>query len=1089
MAEHDDSLMEELIAESKEHLEAIEPHLMALEENPGAVAPEAVNSIFRAVHSIKGGFGFFSMNHIKELAHSMENVMGLVRDGELTVTPAIVDVLLSGTDKLRVLIDDVHASDNISIDEDMAQLSKILDAQQQGSSEKEAGDSAATPMTGETPESAEALEILRTPGSDALADDASNRLGELLHLLHDQVAEGGKAYAEDLLGDYDACVSTMGLDGLLREVLVEKLEKLAPFLPTPAPTEQAAPQDASALPPPPRESSAPSPVEKPPEKSTAGTKESTATQSLRVRVDLLDNLMNLAGELVLGRNRIKRTLADKLSSGMAANPQLGRLKEQLSASRKCLDDSVRASGNGSAQALAGTVAKEFDNINSCLRQLLDSTFSDLPGIGGAVQDIDTVTSELQGGIMSTRMQLVGSVFSKFPRVIRDMNRKLGKEMELTIVGENVELDKSIIEALGDPLTHLIRNSADHGIEAPEAREAAGKPTQGTIELIARHEGGQVYIEIIDDGAGIDAKRLKGKAVERGTLTEKDAAEMSDREALRLIFAPGFSMAEKVSDVSGRGVGMDVVRSNIEKIGGTVDIETTLGQGSRITLKLPLTLAIMPALIIQHEGRVFAMPQVDIEELVRIRACDAAQRIESVHGKPAMRLREKVLPLVSLSEVLGIEGTFLDSTRDRKPDRRQHFLDRRANDLAADDSAHDDLAADDLAADDSAHDDSAHDADADAARPRHDRDRRYSRRSAFNVVVLRAGPNRYGIIVEKLMDSEEIVVKPLPDHLKKCPAYAGVTIMGDGRIAMILDATGMSAAGRLRFGTDLEEAESIQSHAYNREIMKEKQSLLLFRNATSEHFAISLSMIKRIEKIDQSAIEKVDNKEFLKYESSSLRLLRLHDFLPVKAPEQRSEKCFVIVPRLVRHPMGIIVSAVEDVLETSAPLDAETITGTGILGSLIVGGAMLICVDVYDLFEAAEPDIYRVASGEMLRGKRVLLAEDTAFFRSVESAYLRELGCDVEVAVDGEEAWTKLSDTHFDLLVTDIQMPLLDGLGLTARVRASQQHKEMPIVALTSLINEKDRRRILDAGVDAYETKLDKESLRNTLETLTKQVRR
>lgn len=1070
MADLDQDLMDELIAESKEHLETIEPDLMGLEKNPDAVDAEAINRIFRAVHSIKGGFAFFSMNHIKDLAHSMENVMGMIRDGELTVQPAIVDVLLSGADKLRVLIDDVHFSEDIPVEEEMAQLTKILNAEQEVPPVSQQTDSAAesTDSASGSPEYDEAISILNTPGSEALPDNVSDHLADLLRLVHDQVTGEGKSLIEDILADQEACAKAMGLDGILREAIADKLQKVLPYLPilpTPVTTEQVTPADTADEPVPPEKDV----VDKAQasRKSASAGQKSAGGQSLRVKVNLLDKLMNLAGELVLSRNRIKRTMDDKLSSGMAASPQLGRFEKQLLDSRKRIGAVVSALENGGGQMLAGTVAKEFKKIDSSLRQLLDTSFSELPGLSGAVQDIDGVTSDLQAGIMGTRMQLVGSVFSKFPRVIRDMNKKLDKDIELSIKGEHVELDKSIIEALGDPLTHLIRNSADHGVEKPETRKAAGKPTRGKIELVARHEGGQVYIEIIDDGAGIDPEKIKRKAIERNMLTEKDAGELSEQEALRLIFAPGFSTAAQVSDVSGRGVGMDVVRSNIEKIGGTVDIESTFGQGSRITLKLPLTLAIMPVLVIENEERVFAIPQVDIKELVRIRARDAAKRIESIHGKPVMRLREKVLPLISLDETLGIAGTYIDLPGTRKPDRRNSILDRRASEIAADTPALEEGTV-------SGSSDNQREDDA---------DRRHNRRSAFNVIVLRIGPNQYGLIVETLRDSEEIVVKPLPEYLKKCSAYAGVTIMGDGRVAMILDSSGMAEKTQLRFGGDLEKVESAQSDRYIRESMNEKQLLLLFKNATFERFAINLSMVKRIEKVKQGAIEKVGGKEYLKYESSSLRLLRLHDFLPVKTPERESEDCYVIVPKFVQHPMGILVSAVEDVLETSASLDRETITGTGILGSFVINGALIIVLDVYGLFESAEPDIYCTGSGEKLRGKRVLLAEDTAFFRTVESTYLRQIGCDVETAVDGEQAWTKLSEGKFDLLVTDIQMPLLDGLGLTARVRASQKYKEMPIVALTSLANESDRRRILDAGVDAYETKLNKENLRDTLASL------
>ena len=1075
---YDDELMEELIAESKEHLEAIEPDLLGLEENPDAVSPDVINRIFRAVHSIKGGFGFFSMNHIKDLAHVMENVMGLIRDGELKVQPKIVDALLSGADKLRVLIDDIHASEDIPIEEEVARFTAILNAQGKGAEAPPEEAAAPPPPTVEQPaqndagdpvEFGEAMGLLKTEGAATLSGEDTARLGELFRALHDMTTEEGMELAEDIVADYEICVNTIGLDGILREGIADKLEKLRHFLPIHAPESASSPAlntpvNAAA------QADATAPAKTAPAPGApAAASEAAKNQSLRVRVDLLDELMNLAGELVLSRNRIKLTLADKLSACMVVNPSLKRFLRQLDDSHERLEAAAHAFGNGSAQRLAGAVAHEFGSINAALRQFMDTSLSDLPQLAGAVQDIDTVTSELQGGIMGTRMQPVGAVFSKFPRVIRDMNRKLGKEIELAIQGQNVELDKSIIEALGDPLTHLIRNSADHGIEAPDARKAAGKPAQGKIELIARHEGGQVYIEIIDDGAGIDPEKIKRKAIERNMLSEADASEMSDREALRLIFAPGFSTAEQISDVSGRGVGMDVVRSNIEGIGGTVDISSTLGKGSRVAIKLPLTLAIMPALVIESAGRVFAVPQVDIEELVRIRAQDVADRIETIHGRPVMRLRERVLPLTSLNQILGLESTVELPGGTRQVDRRTQIADRRSPEL--DPGA---LIAEAAEAESESREDLP---------PRSVVDRRSNPRSAFNVIVLRVGPNQFGLIVETLRDSEEIVVKPLSGYLKNCPAYAGATIMGDGRVAMILDAAGMAERAELRFGGALEKAELALSGHYSQEDLAEKQTLLIFRNGTSERFSINLSMVRRIEKVHRSAIEQVDDKEFLKYESSSLRLLRLHDFLPVDSPEQECEYYFVIVPKLVRHPMGIAVRAVEDVLETDAALDGETITGTGILGSFVIDGMLVIDIDIYSLFEAAEPEIYSTRTADVLRGKRVLLAEDTAFFRTTESAYLSELGCDVEVAVDGEEAWAKLAEKPFDLLVTDIEMPRLDGIALTARVRADEQHKHLPVVALTSLTNESDRKRILDSGVDAYEAKLDKESLREVLERL------
>ncbi len=1056
MTNNDESIMEELIAESKEHLLSIEPDLMALEENPSSPDPDAINRIFRAVHSIKGGFGFFSMNNIKNLAHTMENIIGLIRDGSIVADASTVDALLEGTDKLRVMIDDVQASEQMSIENELKKLENIL------STDNDDVVSESKPDDREKPDSpgarlfCEALEILSTDSPARLPEIESSRLSEILKAIYDIMPEDRHEDVEDILNDYEACESAMGLDLVLRPVFTEKLKALEVFLAeTPASDGKKPDGQAEA------ESDTTGSTEI--DLSPAVQRSAGSPQSLRVKVDLLDNLMNLAGELVLSRNRIKRTISDRLSSELTTSNQLLRLKKQLDSS--CQNIQALVSDSFHTQA----IEQEFNEISRALNNLLDCNFSDLPGLSGAVQDIDTVTSELQGGIMYTRMQPVSSVFSKFPRVIRDMSRKLGKDISLEIQGENVELDKSIVEALSDPLTHLIRNSADHGIESPAIRKAQGKSPQGKIELIARHEGGQVFIEIIDNGAGIDPAILKRKALEKELITTREAETMTDREALRLIFAPGFSTAEVVSDVSGRGVGMDVVRTNIERIGGTIDINSTLGKGCRISLKLPLTLAIMPALVIENEKRVFAIPQVDIEELVRVRAHEAHKRIENLQGNPVIRLRDKILPLVSLNGILDLDKTFVTPEGNRVPDRRQGILDNRSPEVTMELSGRDE--------------DGDEENMTEEERRRNDAGRRRNRHSAFNIIVLRSGPNRYGLIVEALRDSEEIVVKSLPEYLKHCEAYAGATIMGDGSVAMILDAVGMAENAGLHFGGELESAEATQSDIYKREVFKEKQSLLLFQNGGKEKFAVNMSMIKRIEKIKYADIEQVNDKKYLKYEDSSIRLICLHDFMPVSAPERKCEECYVLIPAMVRHPMGILVTDVNDVLETVAVLDRQSLSGTGILGTFVQNGSLYMCLDIYSLFETAEPEIFAKQSSDSLKGKRILLAEDTAFFRTVESAYLEQLGCHVTTATDGEDAWQKLSADQYDLLLTDINMPFLDGIGLAHRLRASEQYARMPIIALTSLTNDNDRERIMAAGVDAFEGKLDKESLRITLENL------
>lgn len=1060
MADFDENLLGELLIESREHLDGIEPDLLSLEQNPDVADDEMINRIFRAVHSMKGGFGFFGLSNITELAHSMENVLGKVRDGAMKIDSAMVDALLAGVDKLRVLIDDVNNSQTIATDDEKQVFEAILAGQASNAPSAEKAAPAATPPQDQSPYT-RALELLNTPGSKRLPEEPTQELGALLETIKATLSDADQmAIIDDAMNDYKICTgSPIGLDGLLREVIREKLEKVTP-------PEQAAPAPESApMPAEPEADVKPTAAPAPKESNAPAAKASDAGQSLRVRVDLLDRLVNLASELVLGRNQLKQVLNAKLSKTFTGNKQLEQLQARIGLARNRFKEQIDASGESRDRSFGYLVDNEFNEITALIGQLLDQTSGDLPGFSKASQNIDHVTSELQANIMSTRMQPVGNVLSKFPRVIRDMNKKLGKQIDLFIEGEGVELDKSIIEALGDPLTHLIRNSADHGVETPQVRKAAGKPERGRIDLIARHEAGQVIIEIIDDGAGIDPEKLKAKALEKGVISEQQAAALSEPEALQLIFAPGFSTAEKVSDVSGRGVGMDVVRSNIEKIGGTIELESTLGEGTRLGMKLPLTLAIMPALVFRHQERTFAIPQVDIEELVRVHPQDSGAQIESVKGSPVIRLREELLPLVSLSETLKLNQQYFDQDGQPQADRRQSVLDRRATDLL---------------------EDTPEEQPDEERRGRALADRRRSASSAINIIVLKVGSHRFGLTVDKLLDCEEIVVKPLPGYFEGCLYYGGTTIMGDGAVAMILDATGIAKHVGLHFGGDLKAAHDKQLAEEAENELKEKQSFLTVRNGTEERFAISLPMIARIEKAATSDFESIGGKLFINRDNTSLQLVYLHETLPVSKPEQFPEECYILIPKLVRHPIGIVVSKFEEIIETSRQCDESVFNAKGILGSTVIDDQMLIFLDLYGLFEVVAPEIYCVDESELaLKGKRILLAEDTEFFQKVELQYLESLGCQVTLVGDGEAAWQQLMENKYDMLITDICMPRLDGMELTKRVRAHENLAGLPVIALTSLLADGDRKRIEESGVDAYESKLDKERLCNTMTELIK----
>ncbi|MBU1701236.1 MAG: chemotaxis protein CheW [Candidatus Eisenbacteria bacterium] len=969
----DEDLLEELIVESNEHLTSIEPDLLVLEKEGDQVDDELINRIFRAMHSIKGGFSFFGLSRIVDLSHAMESVLMRIRDGEMKVTPVATDALLVGIDKLRVLLSDVYISEAISITEELGPLNAVLEGH-----------------TGKAPGKIKADKN----------EPASKKKSEPV------------AKPDTTLVDETAEPDIEEPDPANEKPLLELVK------PPDKPNKQTAKETPST-------------------QTAKKDKHAEGSESIRVKVELLDKLMNLAGELVLGRNQIKLALSNRYSASAASSSAFKHLEDEMARSRESVHSLLHFRGNigNDSEQIKTAVDNEFNKVKEAFFQAMSLRLIEMPGISAVMQDVDLVTSELQSNIMNTRMQPVGSVFAKFPRIMRDLAKKMNKEIELTLVGQEVELDKSIIEVLADPLTHLVRNCADHGIESPSEREQKGKPSQGKVRIRAYHEGGQVNIDITDDGNGIDPEKMKRKALERGLLTEEEAEKMGDREATRLIFAPGFSTAEKVSDVSGRGVGMDVVRTNIEKLGGTVEIESTCGEGTRINLRLPLTLAIIPSLIVGAAGRRYAMPQVNLEELVRVREQDNDKRIEELRGHSVLRLRGQLLPLVSLTDVLNTT-----------------HLKKKENEIGGASETSEEM---------------------DLQTIRGSKD-------AKNILILKVGSNRYGLIVDELLNNEEIVVKPLSDSLKECKHYAGSTIMGDGRVAMILDAAGISNVAQLNFAEVRDENAQARTQS---DASGETQSLLLFRNSDSELFALNLGLVARIEKVRAEDVEKVGAKEYVKYDDSSMRILWLHDLLPVEPPAERPSTFFIIVPKLVKRPMGIIATKVEDILHTNATIDSANVSGPGILGSAVLSGRLAVLLDIYGLLEAAEPEkphsIDEVDSS-MLHGKRVLLAEDAAFFRSLESEYLKSFGCLVETANDGSEAWEKLSRGSYDLLVTDLHMPKMDGFELTQRVRTSETLKSMPVVAVTALTSEKNREKGEGAGVDIYELKLDKDGLRRSL---------
>ena len=560
-------IMEDFLIEAFELIEQIDHDLVELESNPEDL--ELLNRIFRVAHTVKGSSSFLNFDVLTELTHHMEDVLNKARKGELKITPDIMDVVLESVDMMKGLLESIrdNGSDSaagIDIKNICVRLTQI--------SEGEAPSAAAEAPAAPSPEQ------VKEPEPVAPAVEAAPEVSD---------AELSKLSDSEVEAEIERLLKVRKAEDQARRAS----KGIAPKSP-----EEIAP--AASVAPAPAAKPAPSRERDSDKKVPAASSGAVAQeQTIRVEVKRLDHLMNLIGELVLGKNRLLKIYDDV---------------EERYEGEKFLEE---------------------------LNQVVSS--------------LSLVTTDIQLAVMKTRMLPIAKVFNKFPRMIRDLSRDLGKQIDLEISGEETELDKSIVEEIGDPLVHIIRNSCDHGIEDPETRKAMGKPEKGLVQLKAYNEGNHIVVEIVDDGKGLDADMLKSKSIEKGIITEREADAMSEKEAFGLIFRPGFSTAAKVTNVSGRGVGMDVVKTNIEKLNGIIDIESEVGKGTVMKLKIPLTLAIIQSLLVGTQEEFYAIPLASVLETVRVPIDD----IYTIDGKNVLRLRDEVLSLVRLSDVFGVEKVF------------------------------------------------------------------------------------------------------------------------------------------------------------------------------------------------------------------------------------------------------------------------------------------------------------------------------------------------------------------------------------------------------------------------------------------------
>jgi two-component system chemotaxis sensor kinase CheA len=688
-----------------------------------------------------------------------------------------------------------------------------------------------------------------------------------------------------------------------------------------------------------------------PPDAAAATNAPAATQTIRVAVEVLEDLMTLVSELVLTRNQLL---------------QLARSEE-------------------------------------------DSGFT------APLQRLSHITSDLQEGVMKTRMQPIGNAWNNLPRLVRDLALEMDKKIELVMLGADTELDRQVLELIKDPLTHMVRNSGDHGLEKPAERRAMGKPETGRITLNAFHEGGHIIIEVADDGRGLPVDRIRAKVLSQGLATEAELAGMTDGQLQRFIFRAGFSTAAVVTAVSGRGVGMDVVKTNIEKIGGTIDLKSVPGQGTTFIIKIPLTLAIVSALIVQAVGERFAIPQISVVELVRAQragsntaASGSNSVIERINDTPVLRLRDRLLPLVSLAELLA-----LDAEGDQAGDA--------------------------------------------------------------TIVVVQVGSTMLGIIVDRVFDTEEIVVKPVAPILRHVTMFSGNTILGDGSVIMILDpngiarATGISAAGEIRTAT----ASAVEtSHS------GERTAMLLFRAGSEQKMAVPLGLVARLEDIPRDKIELSAGAPVTQYRGRLMPLIALSGEIDSGKPHQA-----VLVFTDRDRSMGLMVDEIIDVVEDRLDIQLSG-ARPGLLGTAVIAGVATDVIDTGYWLTLAWKDWFHDVprASDALGPRRVLVVEDSAFFRQLLVPSLSAAGYRVSAVASAAEA-LKLREAGvmFDAVLSDIEMPDMNGLEFARAVRAAGAWASLPMIALTGHVEPRDVEAGRDAGFTDYVAKFEREALLASLQ--------
>jgi len=959
-----DDLLSEFLTETSESLATLDVELVNLEQNPNDSG--ILSNIFRLVHTIKGTCGFLGLPRLETLAHAGENVLGKFRDGELEVTPHAVTLILASIDRIKEILAHIEATETEpeGNDDDLkVQLNAMAD-----------GRVVAAPAPVAPAPAAPAA-----PAEDGpMTSDAGFPVAaELLAEVEAALARGKRAATEaEMIAEMEAEMHA-----------AEAARPAAPPVPVPA---AAAPVPvAPPVPAAPPKANPPVPVAAAhPGDDKGGAAKSAesaiAAQSIRVNVELLENLMTLVSELVLTRNQLLQMVRGRDDSEFAA----------------------------------------------------------------PLQRLSHITTDLQEGVMKTRMQPIGNAWAKLPRIVRDLAIETGKKIDLQMYGAETELDRQVLELIKDPLTHMVRNSADHGLEDNEGRRMAGKSETGIIKLNAFHEGGHIIIEISDDGRGLNIGRIREKAIMNSLATESELDNMNDQQVAQFIFKAGFSTAEKITSVSGRGVGMDVVRTNIEKIGGTVELKTYEGRGTTFTIKIPLTLAIVSALIVECAEERFAIPQISVLELVRVTA-NSENGIEMINATPVLRLRDRLLPLVSLANQLKLRKESPEKLAEEISAAQERIRELRTQGDSAETLAMAASVAEDT-------------------------------QETF-IVVTQVGTYTFGIIVDRVFDTEEIVVKPVAPILRHISMFSGNTILGDGSVIMILDPNGIaSATGEVTMGSNAAGDSAATTEIQHSD---DRTSLLIFRAGSNDLKAVPLALVARLEEVDLETIEHSYGKPVVQYRGQLMPLIAVNS--SYQMADKGRQPVLVFADR--DRSMGLVVDEIVDIVEDRLRVELKA-SSEGVIGTAIIGGKATDVIDTGYYLTAAFGDWFgtpdhSVGENAMLsRNRSILLIDDSPFFRNLLTPLLSVSGYDV-TAVESAAKALEMRDAglSFSCVISDIEMPGMDGFQFAEAVRGDERWRSVPLIALSSHATERDFERGRQVGFDDYVAKFDRDSLLDTLQ--------